>query len=82
MEQFQNIITQHKIVKTLNIPFSTVCNIKIAAWVKEHFQKSLSADAVHRAIHKCKWPCHVRKKPYEKMIQRGGSFLKSSSKSK
>ena len=47
-----------------------VTNSHVSAWAQEDFQKSLSVNTVHHAIHKCRSKlCHAKKKPYVNMIK-------------
>ena len=45
--------------------------LEITAWAQEHFQKSLSVNTAHHAIHKCRLKLyHAEKKPYVNRIQK------------
>uniref|UniRef100_A0A9J7Y7Q6 Tc1-like transposase DDE domain-containing protein n=1 Tax=Cyprinus carpio carpio TaxID=630221 RepID=A0A9J7Y7Q6_CYPCA len=60
-------------------PYITYRNatvMEITTWVQEYFQKTLSVNTIHHAIHRCRLKLYKpKKKPYLNMIQKRRHFL-------
>ncbi|KAK3567031.1 hypothetical protein QTP86_008975 [Hemibagrus guttatus] len=58
------------------ITYRNATVMEITTWAQEYFQKTLSVNTIHRAIHRCRLKLYrSKKKPYLNMIQKCRHFL-------
>ncbi len=58
------------------ITYRNATVMEITTWAQEYFQKTLSVNTIHRAIHRCRLKLYrSKKKPYLNMIQKRRRFL-------
>ncbi|KAK3531973.1 hypothetical protein QTP86_002283 [Hemibagrus guttatus] len=57
------------------ITYRNATVMEITTWAQEYFQKTLSVNTIHRAIHRCRLKLYRSKKPYLNMIQKRRRFL-------
>uniref|UniRef100_A0A9J7YZN5 Tc1-like transposase DDE domain-containing protein n=1 Tax=Cyprinus carpio carpio TaxID=630221 RepID=A0A9J7YZN5_CYPCA len=58
------------------ITYRNATVMEITTWAQEYFQKTLSVNTIHRAIHRCRLKLYrSKKKPYLNMIQKHRCFL-------
>ncbi|KAK3552021.1 hypothetical protein QTP70_031592, partial [Hemibagrus guttatus] len=58
------------------ITYRNATVMEIATWAQEYFQKTLSVNTIHHAIHGCRLKLYrSKKKPYLNMIQKRRRFL-------
>ncbi|KAK3565374.1 hypothetical protein QTP86_007104 [Hemibagrus guttatus] len=63
------------------ITYRNATVMEITTWAQEYFQKTLSVNTIHRAIHRCRLKLYRSKnKPYLNMIQRRFLWAKANLK--